>query len=1045
MLKPVQILHIILLHYLHLLICLLFSTEFFVFTSTMCKSSNFGDKADHKYDKLGRELDVLKFTDDYGDTCNYLEIDDLTELRTNDLDLCVIQLNIRGLIGKQFDLLKLLSQVKKRVDVVILEETWLTNESMSRLKTPGYNFVGKIRPNRKGGGVGFLLHESIKYKERNDLTRELNSFENFTVELCMKGQNTLASALYRPPNSNQKIFLKEFPSFIKSLQRVSKNVIVGLDHNVDFLKSEQHEPSQQFIETILDNKLIPLITRPTRITKNSATLIDNILISNHLYSLQRSAVLIHDISDHLPCIAIIDNMKASRKKPVTVHNRHLNPKNILKIKEKLHSVEWKTVLPVNDANLAFDIFQRNFMEILDSVAPVKKRTISPKIYYKEKWLSKGIENSTRQVLKLYKEHLAQKTHETECKYKTYRNLLRKIKRQAKSAYYNEQCRSLKQNSKKLWQLINDVTNRTNDKSSIIEYIKVDNIRYLKGKPISNKLADYFSTIGHKLAKKIVKGQHDIDHFLSKIESNKKSIFITPCDNAELSKLIDSLPNKNSSGSDGISNNLVKELKLVLLDPLRMIFNQSISQGIFPDKMKHAQIAPLLKKSPKWNPSNYRPISLLIVFSKLLEKIMYIRTYNFVNTEGQIFDSQYGFRTNHSCEHAITELLSEITKGIENKTSTAVIFIDLSKAFDTLEHRVLLRKLEKYGIRGTALAWYSSYLTNRSLSVKVRTENETSLIHSNAYDIEYGTPQGSCLGPLLFLLFNNDLYKNLDLCKAILFADDTTIYKSHWNITYLKWCIEEDFRSIIEWFKSNKLTLNLEKTVCMLFSPGSSTPQLKLNPTGNTEIPQVTHTKFLGIWLDEKLNWKTHCNNLLLKLKRNVHLLRNNLKLLDVDTLKTIYYAQIFSHLNYGIGLWGNMCSKTDLRKIQSVQTLCFQLLLKQKIVRQTDRQTNRLLTIEQLIKLENYKFAYRLENNLLPSKVTANTKTDQHGQKLDKQHKYNTRHKNVLNTPKAKSNSYLNSILCKSQTEYTKLSLSIRSSCTIKSFINNCKATLLKS
>ena len=283
-------------------------------------------------------------------------------------------------------------------------------------------------------------------------------------------------------------------------------------------------------------------------------------------------------------------------------------------------------------------------------------------------------------MKLYKEYLSQKTHETERKYKTYRNLLRKIKRQAKSAYCNEQCRTLKRNSKKLWQLINDVTNRTNDKSSIIEYIKVDNIRYLKGKPIANKLADYFSTVGHKLAKKILKGQHDIDHFLSKIESNKKSIFITPCDNAELSKLIDSLPNKKSSGSDGISNNLVKELKLVLLDPLRMIFNQSISQGIFPDKMKHAQIAPLLKKSPKWNPSNYRPISLLIVFSKLLEKIMYNRTYNFVNTEGQIFDSQYGFRTNHSCEHAIIELLSEITKSIENKTSTGCHFYRPFKSF-----------------------------------------------------------------------------------------------------------------------------------------------------------------------------------------------------------------------------------------------------------------------------------------------------------------------------------------------------------------------------
>ena len=189
--------------------------------------------------------------------------------------------------------------------------------------------------------------------------------------------------------------------------------------------------------------------------------------------------------------------------------------------------------------------------------------------------------------------------------------------------------------------------------------------------------------------------------------------------------------------------------------------------------------------------------------------MYKSIYNFSN-ENQIYKSHYGFRSNHSCENAVTELISNIIKGWENKKSTIAVYLNLSKAFDTIQHSVLFEKLERYGICGVALDWFKSYLSNRTMSVKCKIKSGGLLEKSDSYRVEYGTPQGSCLGPLLFLIFNNDLHRVLDSYHCILFADDTTIYFTHDNMTFLEWTVNEDLKLVADWFHANKLTLNIKK-------------------------------------------------------------------------------------------------------------------------------------------------------------------------------------------------------------------------------------------
>ena len=275
--------------------------------------------------------------------------------------------------------------------------------------------------------------------------------------------------------------------------------------------------------------------------------------------------------------------------------------------------------------------------------------------------------------------------------------------------------------------------------------------------------------------------------------------------------------------------------------------------------------------------------------------MYKRTYRFLEDSNQIYKSQYGFRTAHSCENAISELVSEIIKGKQDGMYTLAVFLDLSKAFDSLEHDVLLSKLYKYGIRGVAYEWYKSYLTNRQMRVKCNISSSGKTEYSNYMKVTYGTLQGSCLGPLIFLIFTNDLYRHLVYSSAILFADDTTLHKTHRNLTYLQWCMEDDLNTLSDWFAANKLTLNLEKTVCMLFQKDNQKKEIMLK-VKNMTIPSKSETRFLGMWLDQALTWHYHVQKLILKIKRNTYLLNNGKHLMDLETKKLVYHAHIASHI-----------------------------------------------------------------------------------------------------------------------------------------------------
>ena len=510
--------------------------------------------------------------------------------------------------------------------------------------------------------------------------------------------------------------------------------------------------------------------------------------------------------------------------------------------------------------------------------------------------------------------------------------------------------------------------------------------------------------------------------------------------SEIEKIIDKLPNKTSSGHDNLSNIMLKQIKDSITYPLTIISNHSITEGEFPNGMKAADVSPLYKSKEKHMVTNYRPISLLITMSKILEEVVYVTVYNFLVETEQLYQSQYGFKTGHSCQNAISELIGTVLKNQEENKLTIGVFIDLSKAFDTLSHDILLRKLRKYGIRGTPLKWFESYLKDRSMRVKIPSSSGT-MEYSTYHPLTYGTPQGSCLGPLLFLIFINDLHHSITHGTSLLFADDTTLLHSYKDLRYLKWTVEDDLNNLIDWFKANKLTLNLDKTVCVLFNNKSKTKELTLN-IGTYKLHSSEIVKFLGVWIDNRMNWTKHISTLKVKLKQNMHLLKLSNKFLKKETKKLIYYAHIFSHLTYGILIWGNMINQGTKNKIQKILNPCFKLIT--GLAPTPDNfKKEQMLRLQDLIQLENRKLGYQLDKNLLPLNLHRLLWIDSRNKSLQKTHQYNTRDKHLPKLPKVNTKNYQRGFQFQSIKDYEATPVEIRNSSTLNSFVRKLKAYLL--
>ena len=354
----------------------------------------------------------------------------------------------------------------------------------------------------------------------------------------------------------------------------------------------------------------------------------------------------------------------------------------------------------------------------------------------------------------------------------------------------------------------------------------------------------------------------------------------------------------SSRHDDISADVVTRVSDEIFVILKHIFNISLAKGVFPDKLKRARVTPIFKKGNNTLVTNYRPISVLPCFSKLLERIMYNRLYKFVLENNILYQKQFGFQNAHSTEHAILQSVNQIIEAFSQGKYTLGVFLDLSKTFDTVNHNILLEKLKAYGIQPENLKWFRSYLSNRKQFILYDDFKKEVKI------VKCGVPQGSILGPLLFLVFVNDLSNSTKVLDPVLFADDTNLFCSDSNIRTLFETANQELSQINDWFLANRLSLNVEKTKYMLFHKcieqeniPLKLPLLQLN---SNIIERGNSLKFLGVILDEHLTWKKHIQLIENKVSKNVGVLYKASKLINSKCLRSIYFSFIHSILTMQI-------------------------------------------------------------------------------------------------------------------------------------------------
>ena len=495
-------------------------------------------------------------------------------------------------------------------------------------------------------------------------------------------------------------------------------------------------------------------------------------------------------------------------------------------------------------------------------------------------------------------------------------------RQTKATYYKNEFYDNEKNPKKTWHLINQLTSRKTNGPSIKE-ISLGGTLISEPQQLSEEFNNHFASIGPDLAAKIPcnTASHSYRDYI-KCQKPSDDFKLMPTTPSKILSLLSKLCKSKSTGLDNISVRLLRECPDLIADSLCLIFNRSINTGTH--ELKCAKVLPLFKQGERINMNNYRPISIIPIVAKVFERIVYDQAYTFLASNNLLSHCQSGFRSLHSRSTvtALLEATNDWAFNIDRSNVNAIVFLDFKKAFDTVDHEILLSKLKLYGFGASANQWFKSYLSNRRQKCLVNGHL------SNSRSLLCGIPQGTILGPLLFLIYINDLPNCLVHSKPRMYADDTHITFSSNNTNDINRCLNEDLENVSEWLIANKLTLNQSKTEFMVIG---SRPKLStLNSPISLEIDgisveQVPHTKSLGVHIDQNLSWDEHINKLIKKIASGVGALKRIRTFVPATTLQYIFNSLIQPHFDYCCVVW-DKCSKTFADKLQKLQNRAARVL-----------------------------------------------------------------------------------------------------------------------
>lgn len=851
-------------------------------------------------------------------------------------------------------------------DIFCVSESWAKKDQLRSLNINGYCLGSYYcRETFKNGGVCIFVKNSLNYVNL-DYVSNLSvekDFECSAIKCTVKeNEYFIILTLYRSPDGNVSIFFDKLNIALNLLIKNHRkhNIIICGDFNINFLLPSKNRTD--LLDIFNSYCIIPTIKEFTRVK----SCIDNICV-NLNEELYESSVINNGVSDHNAQIISVQIKNDINNKKRVIYRELNNPDNVRYFCNLLKNENWDNILNSTcDVNTKFGIFCDTFLYHFEIAFPVKTKTIKHNEMSTKKWITHGLKISSKKLKELYALTL-NGDEEIKSYYKKYKSIYRQLLKKAKKMYNNSLLANTKNKSKMAWNIIRSNNNDNKNRHEIL--LDVNNVLTNDSNVVSNHLNKYFNDVPNLVLSKV--SQNNSQEI--RIKENPFSFFIEPATEFEVLSIVKNLKNSNSCGEDNISTNLLKKCIMPILKPLTELLNCSLSEGIFPEKLKVAKIVPLYKSGCMSKVENYRPISILSSFSKIFEKYVAQKIVKFFDKHKLFNSNQFGFRTGLSTTTAITQFLNNLYESLDTGKKCVGIFLDLSKAFDLVCHSRLIKKLEKYGVRGQPLKWFKSYLCDRAHFVQINNAK------SDVLETSIGVPQGSVLGPLLYIIFVNDF----SLDGSLLFADDSSFLISNSKIEHTINEANLKISQAHEWFTENNLVLNNNKSTFLRFSNLKENYQESLLiKTKNGTIRQEQTLKFLGLYISDNCSWSIHIDNICKRVAPVCYCINQLRDVVDRSVLIMYYYAHFHSVISYAIIAWGAASDSVRVFKMQKRALRFIFGLNKRESCRNLFKQLG-ILTLPCILLL----------NLLVYAKTELNTNT------LNSHHMYNTRNGTTLEIP----------------------------------------------
>lgn len=553
-------------------------------------------------------------------------------------------------------------------------------------------------------------------------------------------------------------------------------------------------------------------------------------------------------------------------------------------------------------------------------------------------------------------------------YRIWRNKVKDLIQKSKREFYTNSINNNYSNPKQLWQNLHDVTNRATRQQTSFIHDDSDN-PILDPEETANTFNSFFTSLHENLNNRNCNQTKDfskLHEFVQGKIPNGTEFTIPSVTTHFIQSQLQNLRVSKATGIDDLSAKYLKVAAPIISEPLAKIFNLSIQTGNYPDALKKAKVTPVYKRGEKSDINNYRPISVLPIITGVFERHISKCLVSFLEQHRLIYEQQSGFRQRHSCLTSLTKIIDTWLTAINNNETVGALFLDLTKAFDLVNHQILLQKLSLYKFSASTLSWFTSYLSNRHQQVNISSKL------SSSKEISVGVPQGSVLGPLLFIIYINDLPQHIKYCILELFADDATLYTSGPKVPSICSLLEADLNNFCEWCLENDMILNIPKTKAIYISSKQRINKIMADPpkleAAGEEIQVSDKEKLLGVHIDSTLSWTYQVEATIKKCNSLLFLLNRIKQYLSIPVRKLFYNAYILPHLDYCCTIWGNANIEL-LNTVVKFQKRAARSILDKPIETPSNEMFTQLrwMTFPERVNYQKAILVYKIMHNLTPS------------------------------------------------------------------------------